>query len=327
MSVSGRTYYTKHALPSLETQHLFHSAAMFDLYEGISHYQPLMVVAFEGEKPIATMFAVIMRMNRILRGKVFRRCYVSRIPAFFDESHPHDEVFAALMDKLIEEVEPKAMYIEYRNMGDPIFGYKTFRKHRFYSIKWMNVRNSLQRRRDIWNQLFGARKNQVHKAKRKGVVIEELTSESALPAIYKLIEKGNPWKMSKRFPPYSYFENFFHAFIQQNKGKIFLAKHHDKIIGGIILALHDKMVYSLYYWGKTKSHKTFYPNVFAIHHAMRWAEKNNYLFFDFMDAGYLHEKAGRPRFLLQFGGKQSATRRWYRINRSWLNFFANKIYD
>ena len=49
--------------------------------------------------------------------------------------------------------------------------------------------------------------------------------------------------------------------------------------------------------------------------------------FDFMDSGFFNENAGKPRFLLQFGGIQKASRRWYRINWQWLNFFANKIYD
>lgn len=327
MALLTYAYYQKKSLPPLSEVHFFHSAKMFDLYQNISHYQPLMIIAFDHEKPVAAMFAVIMRMNRFFRGKNFQRCYISRLPAFFDEDNEKESVFTVLMDKLIEEVKAKAMYIEYRNMGDPIFGYKTFRDHHFYSIKWMNVRNSLQRRRNIWNQLFASYKNQVHKAQLKGVRMEELSDKSALPEIYTLIEKGNPWKLTKRFPPYNYFENFFHTLIQTGKGKIFLAKYHNKIIGGIILALHEKKAYSLYYWGKTKSYKTFHPSVATIYHAMQWAEENDYLFFDFMDAGYLHEKAGRPRFLLQFGGKQSATRRWYRINRSWLNFFANKIYD
>ena len=60
---------------------------------------------------------------------------------------------------------------------------------------------------------------------------------------------------------------------------------------------------------------------------MDYAERNGFKYFDFMDAGYIHEKAGKPRFLLQFGGKQHATRRWYKFNWGWINFFASKIYD
>ena len=60
---------------------------------------------------------------------------------------------------------------------------------------------------------------------------------------------------------------------------------------------------------------------------MTYAEKHGYEYFDFMDCGYLHEKAGKPRFILQFGGKQHATRRWYKFNWNWINFIAAKYYE
>jgi len=60
---------------------------------------------------------------------------------------------------------------------------------------------------------------------------------------------------------------------------------------------------------------------------MKLAEEQGFSYFDFMDVGFLGKNTGRTRFLLQFGGKQRATRRWYRFNWSLLNFFANKIYE
>jgi hypothetical protein len=60
---------------------------------------------------------------------------------------------------------------------------------------------------------------------------------------------------------------------------------------------------------------------------MKLAEDKGFKYFDYMDVGYINKNAGRPRFLLQFGGKQSATRRWYRYNWGILNFLAYKFYD
>ena len=168
----------------------------------------------------------------------------------------------------------------------------------------------------------------MNKAIKKGVKIEELTSEKDLPEIYKLIEDTNNKKITRRFPPYEYFENFYHYYIQKGKGKIVLTRYQNKIIGGAVLGFEDnKTVYCLYYWGKSKRFKYVYPTIFTLYSAMQMAEDNGFEFFDYMDVGFLDKNAGRTRFLLQFGGKQTATRRWYRYNWGLLNFFANKIYD
>ncbi len=327
MEFCVQTYYKKEDLPPIEDVNFFHYASSFNWNENISYYKPLMLVVFEDEKPVAAMFALTMRINRFLYGSFFKRCYISQQPSFFEEYLPQIEIFDLLMKGLVKEVGGKVFFIEYRNISSAIFGYKGFRDNGFYSVKWISIKNSLQRKRTIWNQMSVMRKNQINKARRKGIAIEELTSAEKLPEIYKLVEEAKNWKITRRFPPYQYFENFYKYYILEGKGKILITRYHDKIIGGIILGFEQEKVYCLYYWGKDKTYQTIHPSVFTIYSAMEMAEENGYQSFDFMDAGFLNKRTGRPRFLLQFGGKQQASRRWYRINWQWLNFFANKIYD
>lgn len=328
MGYKLKVFYNKRDLPHLDNVGLFHNAASFDLYKDVPYYSPLMIVCFENDKPVASLFAHIMRINRFLYTSIFRRCYVSQKPAYYSTNLPEEEIFAELLDTLVKEVKSRVFYIEYRNLGDPIFGYKAFRDNDFFSIKWISIKNSLQRKRKIWDQLSSSRKNQVNKAKRKGIEIEELTTNDKLIDLYNMIDKKLNWKFSHRFPPFTYFDNFFHSFVLQDKGKIFLAKHQGKTIGGIIIGIDDdKNVYNLYYWGKTKTYKNLNPTICAIWYALDYAEKSGLKYFDFMDCGYLHEKAGKPRFILQFGGKQHATRRWFKFNWSWINFLVSKFYD
>lgn len=312
----------------MEEVNFLHSPSSFDWYGNNPTYTPLMLVAFEGEKPVAAMFTVIVRVNRFLRGKIFKRCVISRQPAFFKKDLSQLEIFETLIRHLLKEVRNRVFFIRYENLGDTIFGYKSFRENGFYSVKWINIRNSLQRKRRIWDQLSKSRKNQVNKAIKKGVIVEEFTREENLPEIYKLIRDTNNKKISRRFPPYQYFENFFRHYIMQGKGKILLARYQGKIIGGSILGFEKKeTVYCLYYWGKSKRYKLLYPTILTLYQSMRLSEEMGFLYFDFMDVGFLNKNAGRSRFLLQFGGKQRATRRWYRFNWSLLNFFAHRIYD
>lgn len=328
MNYKLKVFYKKEDLPHLDEVSFFHSASTFDLYKNVPNYTPLMVVCFLNNDPVASLFAHIMRINRFLNTSIFKRCYVSQQPAYYKENLPEEDIFCQLLDALMKELRHRVFYTEVRNLGDPIFGYKAFRDNCFFSSKWINIKNSLQRKRNIWNQLSRSRKSQVNKAKRKGVYTEEITSEAELSEMYKLIDKNIHWKFSHRFPPYTYIENFFHSFILKGKGKIFITKYEGKAIGGIILGLHNnKNAYSLYYWGKTRTHKNLNPTIYTIWYAMTYAEEHGYDFFDFMDCGYLHEKAGKPRFILQFGGKQHATRRWYKFNWNWINCIAAKFHE
>ena len=328
MEYSINIYYNKEDLPDIDDINFFHYSSSFDWYNSTPTYKPFMLIAFKKTQPVAAMFAVIVRRNRFLRGSLFKRCFISQQPSFFDERVSKIDLFHLLISRLVDEVKNKVFLIRYDTLGSSIFGYKGFRKNRFYSVKWINVKNSLQRKRKIWDQLSNTRRNQVNKAIKKGVKIEEFTSEENLPEIYKLIEVTNNKKITHRFPPYKYFENFFHHYILKGKGKIILARYQNKIVGGAVLGFEaNETVYCLYYWGKNKRYKNLYPTIFTLYSAMQLAEDNGFKFFDYMDVGFLDKNAGRSRFLLQFGGKQKATRRWYRYNWSLLNFFANKIYD
>jgi lipid II:glycine glycyltransferase (peptidoglycan interpeptide bridge formation enzyme) len=328
MGYSVKTYYRKEDLPPMEETNFFHTPSSFDWYGNSPTYTPLMLVAFDNGVPVAAMLAVIMRINRFFRGKLFKRCFISQQPAFFGKKLPQIEIFDALIAHLVKEVRNRVFFIRYEDLGNAIFGYKGFRENGFYSVKWANIRNSLQRKRKIWDQLSKTRKNQVNKALKKGIAMEEFTSEEKLPEIYKLIRNTNNKKISRRFPPYQYFENFFRHYIRNGKGKILLTRYQGKIIGGIILGFEKKeTVYCLYFWGKSKRYKLLYPTIFTIYQAMQISEEKGFQYFDFMDVGFLNKNAGRSRFLLQFGGKQRATRRWYRFNWGLLNFFAKRIYD
>jgi hypothetical protein len=328
MEYSVSIFYNKEDLPMMDDSNFFHYTSSFDWYNSTPTYKPFMLVAFKEALPVAAMFAVIVRRNRYLRGSLFKRCFISQQPSFFDENISKIDLFHILISHLVDEVKNKVFLVRYDTLGSSIFGYKGFRENRFYSVKWINVKNSLQRKRNIWEQLSTTRRNQVKKAIKKGVKIEEFTSKNNLPEIYKLIEDTNNKKITHRFPPYKYFENFFHHYILKGKGKIILARYQNKILGGAVLGFEGKEnVYCLYYWGKSKRFKALYPTIFTLYSAMQLAEDNGYEFFDYMDVGFLNTNAGRTRFLLQFGGKQTATRRWYRYNWGLLNFFANKIYD
>lgn len=327
MSVEIHIFTRKEEVPPLPDKVFSHFMASFDLYQSISSYQPMMVVAYRDEKPVAAMFAYIMRINRFLYGSVFKRCYVSQQPAFFEENPDKEALMEEMLTALLNQVKWNVFFIEFRNLESTVFGYKSFRQHRFFSIKHINMRVEIEKNHPAWNELSARRRNRVTKAKRRGVKIEELTSPETLPLLYTYIEKTKNWRFTHHLPPYRYFENFYTHYVLQGKGKIFITKYQDKIIGGIIVGFENNKLISLYDWGHNNHYRLLHPSSFAIWHTIEYAEKNGFECVDFLESGYFNQKTGRIRSLLQFGGIEKATRRWYRFNWRVLNFLMRRIYN
>ena len=100
----------------------FHNASAFDWYSNSPTYTPFMVVAFDGEKPVAAIFAIIMRINHFFSGKLFKRCFITQQPSFFEENLSQIDIFHALITQLVKEVKHKVFLIRYDNPANAIFG-------------------------------------------------------------------------------------------------------------------------------------------------------------------------------------------------------------
>jgi len=69
-----------------------------------------------------------------------------------------------------------------------------------------------------------------------------------------------------------------------------------------------------------------YPGVLSVWMALKDARLNGYQHLEFIDVGLPFRKHGYRDFVLQFGGKQSSTRRWFRLRWNFLNNILIKIY-
>ena len=66
--------------------------------------------------------------------------------------------------------------------------------------------------------------------------------------------------------------------------------------------------------------------ILAVWKALEDAHERGFRHMEFMDVGLPFRKHGYRDFVLRFGGKQSSTRRWFRVNWSWLNKLLVKFY-
>ena len=98
MAVRLSIYRKGSAIPPLPGHTLEHSTELFHVYEQTQGYSPYMVVAFDGERPIAKLLAVVRRSVRLFPPSIIKRCEVYRCGEYFDASLNKETLFGEMLE-------------------------------------------------------------------------------------------------------------------------------------------------------------------------------------------------------------------------------------
>ena len=99
-----KTYYRKEELPPWKRAVFFIRPPDSTWYSNSPAYKPLMLVAFDADRPVAALFAVITALTAF-SGKLFQRCFITQQPQFFEKNLSQIDVFEKLITHLVEEVK------------------------------------------------------------------------------------------------------------------------------------------------------------------------------------------------------------------------------
>ncbi len=143
MPVRLSTYRKGNAIPPLPGTNIFHSTELFHVFEMTRGYEPLLIVAYIGNRPVGKLLAVIRKSVRLFPPAIIKRCEIYGTGEYFDEEQNKEDLFGEILEHLTNEVLCKSFLIEFRNLENPLFGYKAFRKNNYFAINWLRVRNSL----------------------------------------------------------------------------------------------------------------------------------------------------------------------------------------
>ena len=232
-----------------------------------------------------------------------------------------------IIDKMMEYDE----YItsdhikEFRNLENPLFGYKAFRKNNYFAINWLRVRNSLHSKAP-YERLSMSRRRQINKALRNGAIMEIADNEKDIQDFSRMLKKAYSSQIRKHFPDIGFFRLLAWQNPEKELAKVFLVKYKGKIIGGSICLFSKESAYLWFSGGMRKTYAFLYPGILSVWAPITYAYEKGYAHLEFMDAGLPFKKHGYRDFILRFGGKQSSTRRWFRFSWKWLNKLLCKFY-
>ena len=319
MAIRLTTYEHAKDIPELPGTNVFHSTDLFRILEQTPGYRPVLLVAFEGDKPIGKLLCITRRNFRLLG--FTEKTYVYGVGEYFNTERKREEIFNELLTYFT------TLYKEgsFRNLEEPLFGYRYFRQNGYFPVRWLRVRNSIHHEQlDKW--MSASRKRQIARGLKNGASIEIASSLEDIRAFFMMLKKYYSPKVHRYLPDFHLFAFFSEESFPAGMGKIFIVRYKEKIIGGSVCLFSDDTAYLMFSAGMRKSYPLLYPGVLAVWEAMTYAREHGYSHFEFIEAGLPFKKFSYRDFILRFGGKQLSTRRWFKVRWNWLNRLLIRIY-
>ena len=242
MPVRLSTYRKGNAIPPLPGTNIFHSTELFHVFEMTRGYEPLLIVAYIGNRPVGKLLAVIRKSVRLFPPAIIKRCEIYGTGEYFDEAQNKEDLFGEILEHLTNEVLCKSFLIEFRNLENPLFGYKAFRKNNYFAINWLRVRNSLHSKAP-YERLSMSRRRQINKALRNGAIMEIADNEKDIQDFSRMLKKAYSSQIRKHFPDIGFFRLLAWQNPEKELAKVFLVKYKGKIIGGSICLFSKESAY------------------------------------------------------------------------------------
>lgn len=319
--INVKIYGSKDTLPKMEWESFFHSPELFHITCRTPKQTALMAVAFDGERVVGHLLAIIRRRTICLPP-----FFVSSGRVFGEGEYADDvdrtEVFQAMLTAITKRFRRRLCFVvEFSNISQKMFGYRCFRQNGYFPINWQEIHNSLHSMPPE-ERLSEKTRRRIRNVYAAGVETREAATKEEVHDFYMVIHGFYKMKVSHVIPA----ENQFLELDKSDNAKIFVTIYKGKIIGGCVCAFSNGSAYLWYLASKRKTYAKLHPNLMTVWQAIRYSYDHNYAHFYFMNAGLPWSKSPFRDFVLSFGGKPVAKYRWFRFSFSWLNRFLTWLY-
>jgi len=281
---------------------MFHTPEMFQVFSRTEGHQPQLWAATEDGRVLALLLPVLITLkDGLLRPFTTRAVtYGGVLCTAGAEGH---EALARLLHTYEREVKGGPLFTELRNLSDLSAVQPILQGNGFVHEGHLNFLIDLQRStEEIWSSLHGNVRTNVRKARRMGVVVEEVTSLDKVSDVYAVLAKVYEHIQIPLAPP-SLFEAAFEILYPQGMIKFLVAQAEDTCVGIAIRLLYKDVIYA-WYVGAIRDYASYKANDLLNWYVLEWGAQNGFRCFDFGGAGKPDEYYGPRRFKAKFGGKQ-----------------------
>lgn len=302
---------------------LFHSVGLYKLYGQTPRHRPLMVVASGTDgTPVARLLATMRWRWSFFPPYVYRQCQVIGEGEYAPgASQGRAELFAAMLRALDKWLGRSVLYVEFSNLGTKMFSYRDFRSEGYFPVRWMSVHNSLHSRAPE-ERIEERTLRRIRHAEEKGVETKVVETEADFADFMHLLRGYNRLKPRRYIPD----DLFFRGMVEAGAARLFLTRYHGRAIGCCACAYSGGDAYLWYMASLRKTFLKLHPDAVTVWAAIKDAHARGYAHIRFMDVGLPFRKNPFRQFILGFGGKPTATFRWFRCTIGWLNRLLSWVY-
>ena len=320
-----KLYTNSKDLPQLLPGNIQHTALMFRALEESRHAKPYIFVAYENEKELAHLIIIEKRNTLLgipLPGKHYK---IYGEGCYREDCRNREEIYSRFIEEFFKIIDTTHCYTEIKTIEDPRFAYSTLSRRHFIPVRDHRIYISLHSKAPE-ERLSKRYHSHIRKAQERGASYRTATTSEEIEKALHLLKNYYRSKVRRPSPNISILKKLLTDEGLSN-ARLFIVEYRGKMIGCSLCTYDKQRAYLAYSCGLRKSHPTLYPGIVAAWAAIEDAHRNGYAHIEFLESRTLAGiRSGYKNFLLNFGGKQVSTLRWYRFGWNFLNKILRRIY-
>ena len=293
---------------------IFQTPEMAEVYSRTKNREPisLAVIDTDSDEIYAFLQGALLKEISGFMSSFSSRSIIHGGPLFVYNENGIAAV-KTLMIHYNEIAKKKSLYSEIRNLNDTSNFKFLFEDAGYKYEDHLNFLTDLTKPIDeLRKQLYKSKRQAVNKAKKVGVVVEEITNKKLIPIFYDLVKKS--YMNSKvPFADISLFESAFDVLVPQKMCKFFLAQYKGGYIASTCFLCYNGLIFD-WYGGVDRAFSKYRANELLEWHSLKWCAENGYRIFDFGGAGKPGEPYGPRKFKQEFGGNLVSYGRWKKVH-------------
>jgi len=289
---------------------VFQSPEMYEVFEKTGNYRPLLVTCHENGTLTGVLLGVRICNGSGILCRLSARCIVWGGPLVKNDN---EVIVADMIKAFSSQAAKECVYAEFRNLAPPTDGLKAaFKSVGFAYVPHLNIVVDLASdEQALFKGLAAAKRRNVKKAKKDGLVFGEIKKDMELNEMYDILKsvyKNTEVPLSD----FSLFKAMFTILLPADLCRFYKVSVDDQIAGVMVVLLHNNSMYE-WYVGSRKKFYNFRPNEFLVWNVMLEAKKEGLRYFDFGGAGKPGKKYGVRDFKKGFGGEMFETGRFRKV--------------
>ena len=279
-----------------ENATVFHTPFIHNAYIGIKGYKPFAIFAIDENGTIVGMLSgYIQRMVPLLPSFLSCRGVITQTPLFANQ-----DILDTLLGGYRRRYKLVTLYTEIRMHLDFCDNSHILAKHGFKQEDHLNIIVDLTKsEEELWKQVHSKRRNEIRKAQKNGLQVEDIKKHELSKAYGILIEVYARAKlplMSKAF-----FQNLLDGSTPNCRLCIYGVYWEQKMIGTMFTLQFKGVIYD-FYAGSKPEYYHLNPNDLIPWIVFMEGKRLGYKYFDFGGAGKPNVPYGVRDYKKKFGG-------------------------